>query len=143
MALIHALDNALQVSTSSIYIFSDSLSILSAISSNKTYNKKSFLILKILNLSYELEKQGKSLKIFWIPVHKDIGINESVDFMAKNRYNQRYRFPNPYPPFILNPYGNLTFILIFLNFYLDLAQLKASTFLKNFINHLENLGIIS
>lgn len=84
LAIIHTLNNALDINIFTVKIFSDSMSVLSALSSNNNYNKKSFLILTILNLSARFKFQGKNIKFYWVPVHKEIAINELADKKAKN-----------------------------------------------------------
>lgn len=65
-------------------IFSDSLSVLTAIDSRYNPRLSLYLILKIKDLLYNMYKDGKKVFLVWIPGHKGIPGNEKADMLAKD-----------------------------------------------------------
>ena len=67
-------------------IFSDSLTVLTAIQNYNPAKSKhtSHIILDIISLLYNCEKQNKNISLIWIPSHLNITGNEIADNLAKN-----------------------------------------------------------
>lgn len=131
MAIIHALRDAINLDATEFRIFSDSMSVLKAISSGKAYNKKSHITLIIQNLCLTLELSGKSIQVYWIPAHKGITINEEAKDAVKNGIDSD----------ILLPYSDFkaiwkSVIYDFNLFLLNSAQKKG----KKYFSHFYSLG---
>ncbi|XP_063590245.1 uncharacterized protein LOC134767129 [Penaeus indicus] len=78
-----AFRHAVYTTHSTIHIFTDSLSAIQTIKKNQaTDNLK--LVTTILFHIQQLEEQGKTLSLWWIPSHVNISGNESADAAAKN-----------------------------------------------------------
>lgn len=63
--------------------FSDSLSVLIAMSSTVEGLNRAPIILNIKEKAWSLHKMGKEIEFWWIPAHRGIGPNERVDALAK------------------------------------------------------------
>lgn len=83
LAMIIALESALYSPKSKVYIFSDSMSVLQALSPAKSWANKSYLILEIKRRIYDLKERNRLVHLFWIPSHVGIRGNEMVDQAAK------------------------------------------------------------
>jgi len=83
MAILTALQRCESDIANLIFIFSDSKSVLEAISSNKNFKKRNHLIWEIIQSIYKLYSINKEIKLFWIPAHVGIECNELVDKLAK------------------------------------------------------------
>lgn len=84
LALIEALDLAKNENFINIFVFSDSQSALLAIKeANFVCSKKSYLIIEIKKRINALNKEGRTVKFFWIPAHVGISFNEKEDQAAK------------------------------------------------------------
>ncbi|XP_018395313.1 PREDICTED: uncharacterized protein LOC108773860 [Cyphomyrmex costatus] len=81
-AIHQALILALVAGYSKIYIFSDSRSVLQAISSHRLINGN-YIIHKIKQVLLQLEHSNIDCFLFWIPSHKGILGNELADRAAK------------------------------------------------------------
>ena len=83
-AEVEAINKALtyvKVSTrKSFVIFSDSMSVLQAIESQKSKNS---LVNRVLQACQEILSNGKFITFCWIPSHRDITGNEHADRAAK------------------------------------------------------------
>lgn len=84
MAILLALELAINDDYTHIQIFSDSQSVLKAIQSPLYWKIKSYLILEIRQKIYSLSKNGKKVELFWVPAHVGIRYNEMVDLAAKD-----------------------------------------------------------
>ncbi|KYN29799.1 hypothetical protein ALC57_00750, partial [Trachymyrmex cornetzi] len=82
---------------SKIIIFSDSRSVLEAVSSGKLVNDN-YIIHRIKQLLLQLEEIGIESTFFWIPAHKGILGNEVTDEAAKDACDSGVRgfFRTPY-----------------------------------------------
>lgn len=67
MAILSALELTLESSWPSITIFTDSMSVLSAIKALFNPRRSSYLILRIKSLLYQLSIAGSSVNLIWIP----------------------------------------------------------------------------
>ena len=79
------MDIALQNQDHNIAIYTDSLSALLSLNTNKINIKTSHLILEIKTkiASFETNIRNKTISFFWIPAHENIPGNEEPDKLAK------------------------------------------------------------
>lgn len=68
---------------SSFAIFLDSLSVLRALSSKTNSSKKSYLVGYLKNQLKNLQDNGISVKLYWVPAHVGLAGNELTDTEAK------------------------------------------------------------
>lgn len=84
MAILSALIIAEESPFKKITVFSDSKSVLSALSAPiKNKSNTSHLIFEILEKMRELKHNGREASLIWIPAHKNIAGNEAADRAAK------------------------------------------------------------
>lgn len=84
LAILEAIKLSEEKLWSNVSIFSDSRSVLSAISANFNCSTGSYLILKIKSLLLECKRESLKISLIWIPSHCGIGGNEMVDSLAKD-----------------------------------------------------------
>lgn len=111
MAILQALNFVKSKNLDKVAIFSDSRSVLSALSSTVKVNKASYLIIRIREEIFNLKNSGKEVCLFWIPSHCGITGNEIADINAKNAISQGIdtQLPIPYKDF-LSEWKNLTYV---------------------------------
>ncbi|XP_031781630.1 uncharacterized protein LOC116416661 [Nasonia vitripennis] len=86
LAIFLSLNNIINSNFKRAYIFTDSLSILSALKDytpNKSRNT-SHIILDIKTLLNKCSQENIKVTLIWIPAHVNIKYNETVDSLAKN-----------------------------------------------------------
>lgn len=83
MAIAETLSWISRLDGSSFAIFSDSRSVLQAVSSPPNVARMSYLVMYLKNLLKILQDEGKTVKLFWIPAHVGIAGNELADITAK------------------------------------------------------------
>lgn len=83
VAILKTLEK-IELSTSTeFYIFSDSLSVLSALQNTKKLKNQNYLIQRINDYIYKCTYKAKNIRLIWIPSHLGIEGNEKADAMAK------------------------------------------------------------
>ena len=85
-AINKALTDVNVSSRKSFVIFSDSMSVLQAIESQKSKNP---LVNRVLQTCQEILSNGKFITFCWIPSHRDITGNEHADHAAKMLYQKQ------------------------------------------------------
>ena len=83
MAILKVLNMCLKRDFNNVSIFSDSKSVLSAVTSFFHPNKSSTLILYIKDKIRILEDKGTKIQLIWVPSHLGIPGNERADLAAK------------------------------------------------------------
>lgn len=83
LAIKAALEIAQRKKYQNIRIFSDSMSVLRSIESNKNPKDKSNIIFDILKIARDIKTNGRNIELFWIPAHMGIIHNEKADKAAK------------------------------------------------------------
>lgn len=68
---------------SKYFICSDSMSVLSALNTNRFDVKASHFLLKIKEIVYNLSQAGYTIVFLWVPAHSSIYGNEEADALAK------------------------------------------------------------
>jgi len=84
LAILEAIKLCMEKLWSNVSIFSDSRSVLSAISANFNCSTGSYLIVEIKSLLLECKQEGLKISLIWIPSHCGIKDNETVDSLAKD-----------------------------------------------------------
>lgn len=80
IAILKSLDNIGKSNFKSFCVFSDSLSVLGALQNTKNRRNQNHLIQMLNNSLYKLSKEGKYIRLIWIPSHLGIEGNEQADF---------------------------------------------------------------
>jgi ribonuclease HI len=84
MAISESLTCINKIQDRNFSIFSDSRSV-TAISSSKSFGKRSLLIYRIKEQLEETKAVGKHVEIHWIPAHGGITRNKKANELAKDR----------------------------------------------------------
>ncbi|XP_014221265.1 uncharacterized protein LOC106648701 [Trichogramma pretiosum] len=82
-AINTVLDKILNHDGTQYRIFTDSESVLKALSSAASLKTKSFLISNMKSKLYNINQQNKKVEFIWVPSHVDISGNELADSAAK------------------------------------------------------------
>lgn len=82
-AISITLDRILDNSIADSIIFTDSLSIIKAISNCSPYSAKNEMAIHLKKKLYDAHSKGLNIELIWIPAHKGIYGNETADFFAK------------------------------------------------------------
>lgn len=83
MAILEALNEIAKREERSFSIFSDSMSVLRAITTLGRANKTANIVMQIKQELLNIRKNGKKVQMFWIPAHEGIKGNEVADQLAK------------------------------------------------------------
>ncbi|XP_029178519.1 uncharacterized protein LOC114946237 [Nylanderia fulva] len=84
MAILKALKTINESELSSFIIFSDSMSVLKALSNRRKLRNQNHIIQEIKHLLSVNKKRNKDIELIWIPSHSNIEGNENADALAKN-----------------------------------------------------------
>lgn len=84
MAILLALELVQEKRWSSVTLFTDSKSALTAIETKYDLRCDSYIILRIKSILLHLAKEGIHVRLIWIPSHHGIPDNERVDELAKS-----------------------------------------------------------
>ncbi|KAG7311010.1 hypothetical protein JYU34_003863 [Plutella xylostella] len=69
-------------------IFSDSLSVLTALKNNCSKYSVNYLVINIKNVINDLYNTGKTIEFVWVPSHRGFTGNEIVDQATRNEHNE-------------------------------------------------------
>ncbi|XP_029172979.1 uncharacterized protein LOC114941945 [Nylanderia fulva] len=88
MAILEAINKMKELQIRNVTIFSDSKSVLTALSNISLQNRISHLIFKIKHSIKEFNENGGHIRLVWIPSHCGINRNEMADKAAKEAPKQ-------------------------------------------------------
>jgi ribonuclease HI len=97
MAILKATEIIVHNNFSEAYIFSDSLSVIQAISQPSLMGVCNEVVLLIRRNLFEAQAKGIQTEIIWIPAHKGIEGNETVDSLAKVAIRHGINFEDGIP----------------------------------------------
>jgi len=127
-AISLAIDASSDFKCDKTVIFSDSKSVLDALTSPFSNHNKNYLIHRIKNKLFKAHRDGRIIHLFWLPAHKGIPGNETADFLAKFATTHGYKpyFKIPFTDFQLEAGNILTTSAQFLAYLRESARATVS-----------------
>ncbi|XP_066601761.1 uncharacterized protein [Prorops nasuta] len=97
IAIKLALESAIDNKCEEVYIFSDCLSALQAMSNSTFASGTNIYILECKFLAFKIRSLGHNLNLIWIPAHRGIAYNAISDALAKPSPDLKKEDFNTYP----------------------------------------------
>jgi len=131
MALFDALSYAGSISSDRITIFSDSKSVLLALSNINFKGNINYLIGKIRCKMKHLYNAGKNVQLIWIPSHCGILGNELADEMARKAIKKGINFQHILPAKDFKAWWKNSLFIKFYEWCVTTGENKATWYMKN------------